>query len=89
MTETTTPEDLAGQSASYSGKGYVQIPRSFSNWLRRGGASMDITTTASNGLLMYHGARAGIPMGQSEYIALAVQDGYVEMRFVMPICSKY
>ena len=73
-------EPTTGFSASFKGNGYIQLPKSFSNWLRTGGMSLEMVTREDDGLLMYHGDR-NVPIEDSEFIALAVQDGYVEMRY--------
>lgn len=75
-------EQTSGHMASFSGRGYLQLPKSFSNWLRTGGASFEIVTTASNGLILYHGGVEGVAMKDTEFIALAVHDGYMELRYV-------
>lgn len=76
----TPAPTLASESVSFSGFGYVQLPRSYVNWLRKGGASFDITTTDSDALILYHGARKGARSEDSEFIAVGLRDGYVELR---------
>lgn len=71
----------SGTAASFSGRGYLRLPKAFSNWLRAGGASLEVTTTTDNGLVLYHGGEEGSSMEDSEFVALAVQDGYMELRY--------
>ena len=78
--DTADDETADGLSAGFTGSGYLQLPRSFANWLRRGGANFEITTTASDGLILYHGGKEDTTTSDSEFVAIAVQDGYIEAR---------
>ena len=78
--DTADDETADGLSAGFTGSGYLQLPRSFANWLRRGGATFEITTTANDGLILYHGGKEDTTTSDSEFVAIAVQDGYIEAR---------
>ncbi|XP_067946200.1 hemicentin-2-like isoform X2 [Watersipora subatra] len=70
-----------GLTAGFNGRGYLQLPKSYAMWLRAGGASFEMRTTATEGLMLYYGGKEGSLMQDSEYVALALQDGYVEMSY--------
>lgn len=75
------PSDAsAAHEVSFSGNGYLRLPRSFTDWLRKGGASFELKTYDNDAILMYHGGREDSELDNSEFIAVAISGGNIELR---------
>lgn len=71
-------------STSYKGNGYVELNSSL---ISTNTTAKDIlvavlfSTTQPNGLLLWYGQSKGEPFHGQDFIALAINDGYLEMAF--------
>lgn len=77
----STGETL-GTSIELIGHGYVEFSKDLLSHQRRSSAeviSLNISTTESNGLIFWQGQRPG-EQGGKDYLALALNEGYVEFR---------